>query len=84
MSIVMFDLLDVFEDYNLYEKINLFDFFAYNNANYPLPDQAQDIGYEGINTIVIEKTIALFQFYYLIKLGLVLICYLLLKIIPYN
>ena len=30
--------MDTFENYNLYEKINLFDFFAYDNANYPLTD----------------------------------------------
>ena len=53
MSIVMFDLLDVFEDYNLYFKCNLFDFSAYDNANYALPNQAKDLGYDGINTIVI-------------------------------
>ena len=28
MSIVMFDVLDSFEDYNIFEKSNLFDFFA--------------------------------------------------------
>ncbi len=27
MGIVMFDLLEVFKDYNIYEKSNLFDFF---------------------------------------------------------
>jgi hypothetical protein len=82
MSIVMFDLLDVFEDYNIYEKSNLFDFFAYSKTSYPLPDQTKDIGYTGINTIVIGKTIALAQFYFLIKLGLVFISYSLLKIFP--
>ena len=84
MSIVMFDLLDVFEDYNLYFKCNLFDFSAYDNANYALPNQAKDLGYDGINTIVIQKTIAFFQLYFLFKLGIVLIIYLLLKIIPQN
>ena len=82
MSILMFDLMDAFADYNLYEKSNLFDFFAYHNASYPLTDQAKDIGYDGINTIVIQKTIAFFEFYYFIKLGIVFISYLLLKIIP--
>ena len=84
MSIIMFDLLDFFEDFNLYEKTNLFDFFAYNETSYPLPDQTKDIGYEEINTIVIGKTIALVQFYFLIKLGIVFISYLLLKIFPKN
>ncbi len=54
----MFDLLDVFEGFYLYEKSNLFDFFAYKMARYPLPIQARDIGYNGFNTIVIGKTIA--------------------------
>ncbi len=63
MSIVMFDLLDVFEGHNLYFKSNLFDFFAYRNASYPLPDQARDIGYDGINAIIMQKTIAFIQFY---------------------
>ncbi len=40
MSIVMFDLLDVFKDNNLYEKSNLFDILANENAYNPLPDQA--------------------------------------------
>ena len=80
----MFDLLDVFEDYNLYFKSNLFDFSAYDNANYALPNQAKDLGYDGINTIVIQKTIALVQIYFIIKLGIVFITYLLLKIIPKN
>ncbi len=82
MSILMFDFMDAFADYNLYETSNFFDFIAYNNASYPLPDQAKDIGYDGINTIVIQKTIAFFEFYYFIKLGIVFISYLLLKIIP--
>ena len=80
----MFDLLDFFEDYNLYENSKLFDYFAYENAVYPLTDQARDLGYDGINTIVIQKTIAFFQLYFLFKLGIVFISYLLLKIIPEN
>jgi len=38
MGIVMFDLLEIFEDYNIYEKSNLFDLFANKNANNPLTD----------------------------------------------
>ena len=38
MAIVMFDLLDIFEDFNIFEKSNLFDFYAYINANYLLTD----------------------------------------------
>ena len=34
----MFDLLDFFEEYNLYENSKFFDFFAYDKSVYPLED----------------------------------------------
>ena len=54
----MFDFLDMFDEYNLYEKSGIFDIDAQDKFNNPLPDQATNLGYDGSNTIIMLKTLA--------------------------
>ena len=54
----MFDFLDMFDDYDLYEKSGMFDMDRKDKFSNPLPDQAKYLGYDGSNTILMLKTLA--------------------------
>ena len=80
----MFDFLDIFDQYNLYERSGMFDIDRYDRFYNPLPDQAKYLGYDGSNMILMLKTLAFFQLFYIIKLIFAFLIYFWTKFGPQN
>ena len=79
----MFDFFDLFQDFDIYAKSGLFDIDGQKNVASLLPDQAKNLGYESFNSVIVLKTIAFIQIFYILKLLFAFVLYVFTKVGAY-